>query len=81
MSSQTSLSQVRGAILAYLGMHPGAADTAQGIACWWLPESLGGDEDLVSRALDALVAEGLVHRHVNVDRHMIYSSAAKRRPR
>lgn len=79
MPSRTSLSQVREAILAYLQQHPGAADTAQGIACWWLPETLRGDEETVAKALETLMAEGHIHRHINVDRHMIYSSPAKRR--
>lgn len=73
MRKQPPLSLVSEAILAYLQRHPGAADTAQGIACWWLPEALRGDEILVARALDALLAEGRIRRHINADQHMIYS--------
>lgn len=80
MPSRTSLSQVREAILAYLQHHPGAADTAQGIASWWLPEPLRGDEECVAKALDALLAEGRIHRHVNVDRHMIYTGPDRKHP-
>lgn len=78
MPAQTSLSQVSEAILAYLHDHPGAADTAQGIACWWLPTSLRSDPEVVLKALDDLLAQGRIRRHINADQHTIYSSATGR---
>lgn len=72
MPRQAPLSQVSEAILAYLQQHPAAADTAQGIACWWLPASLGRNESLVEQALEALWAQGRLHRQVNTDRQVIY---------
>ncbi|MEW5771180.1 MAG: hypothetical protein AB1831_12560 [Pseudomonadota bacterium] len=71
------MEQVRQAVLAYLRCHPGAADTAEGIACWWLPESLDVDAETVIRALDALVAEGRLRCHANADRHMVYARPAR----
>lgn len=79
MSPQAPLSQISEAILAYLQQHPGAADTARGIACWWLPDPLGRDEALVAKALDALLEQGRLRRHINADRHVIYSGPAPRR--
>jgi hypothetical protein len=73
MPSQISLSQVSEAILAYLRHHPGAADTAEGIACWWLPASLQSDPEMVMQALEALLAQSRIRCHVNTDRHIIYS--------
>lgn len=47
----------------YLEEHPDAADTAEGISQWWLSEpgpTLSVSD--VQRALDALVARGVVGR-------------------
>ncbi|HNQ03131.1 MAG TPA: hypothetical protein PKH69_00820 [Thiobacillaceae bacterium] len=73
MSTQTSLPQIAAGILAYLQRHPNAADTARGIARWWLPAPLGQDVELVAHALDTLLQQGLLHRQVNADRQTIYS--------
>ena len=77
MPAQITQAKISAAILAYLQAHPGAADTAQGIACWWLPAELRGDVDLISRVLDDLAAQGLITRRSNADRHLLYSSATK----
>lgn len=81
MSSTTRVTRVREAILTYLRQHPEAADTEQGIACWWLPEGLRGDQASVALALEALVREGQVSRQVNRDHHALYSSPTRRPPR
>jgi hypothetical protein len=78
MSDAKPLSQVSQSILTYLQQHPDAADTADGIACWWLPEGLRGDVNLVAQALEDLLSTGRIRRVVNADRHMIYFAAKRR---
>ncbi len=77
MSTPDPLSQITAAILAHLRQHPHAADTARGIACWWLPEPLGRDVELVSRALDDLLQQGLLQRNINIDQQVIYAGRHK----
>jgi len=60
---ESGIERVAEVIQAYLAQHPAAADSAQGIAQWWLP-GLGVDvpPEAVDRALELLVARGLVVR-------------------
>ena len=60
-------------ILQYLKAHPDAGETAEGIAEWWLTEhDLNEAEILVEQALNHLVNQGLLERHVLVDGHILY---------
>ena len=67
------LTEVVDAILRYLASHPDAADTSDGIAKWWVPADRGADGDAVLSALARLEAQGLVHRRINADQHVLYS--------
>lgn len=67
------LTEVVDAILRYLASHPDAADTSEGIAKWWVPTERGVDTDAVRSALARLEAQGLVHRRINADKHVVYS--------
>ena len=67
------LTEVVDAILRYLASHPDAADTSEGIAKWWVPTERGVDTDAVRSALARLEAQGLVHRRINADHHVLYS--------
>ena len=58
-------------ILAYLRAHPQAADTARGIAEWWL-SGLVTNARLVNRALQMLAAEGQVASETNPDGNRIW---------
>lgn len=51
------------AILEHLRQHPLAADSAEGVARWWLkpPHDRARLED-VEQALEALVAQGVLRR-------------------
>lgn len=52
------LEQVVAAISTHFTAHPNAADTADGIAAWWLAGAV--PKPLVERALQWLVDEGVV---------------------
>jgi len=67
------LNEVVDAILRYLSSHPDAADTSEGIAKWWMPADHAADTDAVLSALARLEAQGLVHRRINADQHVLYS--------
>ncbi len=67
------LTEIVDAILRYLDSHPDAADTAEGIAKWWLPAGWCADVRSVQLALTRMEAQGLVHRRIHTDRHVLYS--------
>ena len=64
--------QLAEAIRRYLAAHPDAADSAQGIADWWLNEP--APVDAVLDALESLVREGLVERRVLTGGRVIYKA-------
>jgi Fe2+ or Zn2+ uptake regulation protein len=53
--------QLAAAILGYLSEFPNAAETPEGVTEWWLPrQEVRVQVEAVSRALEALVARGLL---------------------
>ncbi|MEQ1528375.1 MAG: hypothetical protein ABL925_03600 [Methylococcales bacterium] len=63
-------------ILTYLRNHSGAADTFEGIIEWWLPrQRYEQSKEKIQKALDTLVAQGLVKKVRLNDGTTIYSSA------
>ena len=58
-------------ILGYLRAHPQAADTARGIAEWWL-SGRAVDTGLVNRALRMLAVDGYVVSETNPDGNRIW---------
>src|SRR5580693_1998888 len=51
------------AVVSYLGEHPQAMDSPQGIAEWWgMPQSVNLDIDTLVGALEQLVDGGLLER-------------------
>jgi hypothetical protein len=57
------------AIVRYLAFHTDAADTARGIADWWIHESVGTTE----RALQKLLDRRIVRCHVIQDDKAVFS--------
>ena len=81
MLDETGESQERliDAIAAYLARSPAAADTARGIADWWM-SAMGLDvsADEVARALDELVRRGVVECTPVPGCDPVYRAAARR---
>jgi len=81
MEAQPELNEVVDAILRYLDRYPDAADTVDGICEWWLPIGWRVEAHRVEAALERLLAQGLVRRRENADRHVVYSSVTRRNAR
>jgi Fe2+ or Zn2+ uptake regulation protein len=76
VAREANVARVRNAILAYLEQHANAADTREGIIDWWLPvEQRAVDRAVVERALEMLVAEGLLVGTRLVDGTVLYRRA------
>jgi Fe2+ or Zn2+ uptake regulation protein len=61
VSSRDTDEQVANAILRYLEEAPHAMDTVEGVTEWWLMrQRVRDDVESVERALDALVARGVL---------------------
>ena len=59
----------------YISLHPTAADTADGIARWWLDGPEQPALSSVEAALESLVTRGVLSRSVLPDRRAIYARA------
>jgi hypothetical protein len=76
VSREANVARVRSAIVAYLERHANAADTREGIIDWWLPiEHRTFDRAVIERALEMLVAEGLLVGTRLVDGTVLYRRA------
>ena len=66
------------AIERYVAQHPAAADSAEGIAQWWLP-AMGVDASMneVTQALEALVDLGVLERSPLPGGQAIYRAASQ----
>ena len=66
------------AIERYVAQHPAAADSAAGIAQWWLP-SMGVDAsmDEVTEALEMLAESGVLKRTPLLGGQAIYRAASQ----
>jgi hypothetical protein len=76
VTREANIARVRSAIIAYLERHANAADTREGIIDWWLPiEQRAIDRAVIERALEMLVAEGLLVGTRLVDGTVLYGRA------
>jgi hypothetical protein len=69
-----SVAWLREKIVEHLSIHPGAADTINGIANWWL-EAEEVPLDAVEQAVLGLVDAGVMERRVTLDGTPIYGLA------
>ena len=61
-------------IEAYLDANPEAADSAEGIARWWLPPALAEESPaMVEDALERLVTAGVILRRPMPDGRVLYA--------
>lgn len=66
------LERVVEAIARYLDKHPGAADSEEGIAKWWLPTlDVEASIEEVHAALEVLIRAGLVELVRTADKPLI----------
>lgn len=74
-----NLSRVTRAIEHYFACHPEAADSAEGIARWWLAdEGVEASQDEVEAALSDLVQRGRVTARRMPDGRLIYAWALRK---
>jgi hypothetical protein len=71
-----TVSEVADQIRRYLAAHPNASDAVEGVQSWWLPHGIPGVT--VQRALDLLVADGVVHKRQLPDGNLIYAARPAR---
>ena len=68
-------------ILTYLRAHKDAADTLDGIIAWWLPrQRYEQSKEQIQKALDDLLAQGLIRRDLLSDGTAIFSKADRKKP-
>ena len=67
----------RAEVLRYISRHPGAADTAEGIERWWLPDGIAAHRAAeLEAALERLVRDGVLARRRLPDGRVLYAAAA-----
>lgn len=79
MTEDSGIERVAEVVEAYLAQHPAAADSAEGIAQWWLP-GMGIDVpvETVGEALELLVRRGAVSRTAVSGGPAVYRAASAR---
>jgi hypothetical protein len=78
-TEESRIAQLKDEILKYLGAHPQAADTVEGIASWWLLRQRYQEEiQKVQQALDDLVERGLVTKTTLADGTTLYKHLGQR---
>jgi hypothetical protein len=76
--TKEELPEVRQEILDYLAKHPGATDSLQGVATWWLKgHRSSGELKELMMALQALTKEGRITRTKLADGLVSYKLAKK----
>lgn len=75
-TEELRIAELKDEILKYLRAHPKAADTAEGIASWWLPrQPYEVDFQRVQQALDELAERGLVAKTTVADGTILYKAS------
>lgn len=82
MPSDNTPPDPRQEIIDYLHAHPSAADTVDGIIQWWLVrQRYETAQDVIQKALDDLVEQGILDCIDTGDDKKIFLSAAHPNPR
>ena len=82
MASDNRSPDPRQEIIEYLRAHPSAADTVDGIIQWWLiRQRYETARDVIQRALDDLVEQGIIDYINTGNDKKIFLSAAHPNPR
>jgi len=76
-SHTSDIECARSRIEAYLVAHPLAADTAVGVARWWIGPSCDLSLETVEAVLVLLVEEGLLVRVINPDGGVVFAAARR----
>jgi hypothetical protein len=64
----------------YIALHPGAADTADGIQRWWLSRQLADESAaMLAEALVCLTDRGVIARTTLPDGRTLYAAPRRRR--
>jgi Fe2+ or Zn2+ uptake regulation protein len=74
---ESDITRLEAQILQYLDAHPHAADTAEGIAVWWLKSDPRTRLSRVQKALENLVQNNNVTRRKSPDGHILYSKGVE----
>jgi hypothetical protein len=78
--SDDDITEIARRIERYLESHPNAADSAEGILRWWLARQQYEESiSKVERALELLLHDGTVRKHVLIDGQVLYVGS-KRAP-
>jgi hypothetical protein len=78
MGDPMDVEQIARHIRAYLGDHPNASDSLDGVARWWIGAGpFTARADAVQQALDQLVSGGFVSRRVLADGTVLYAGAKR----
>ncbi len=76
--NEAAVQAIAGDVQRYLALHPDAADSIEGIHRWWLSRELSRESaETVERALEMLIADGLLMRRRLPDGHAVYAADAR----
>lgn len=64
---------IAASLLDYVAVHPGAADSIEGIRSWWLPSHIAARAVGVEAALERLVQAGELTRRQLPDGGVLYA--------
>ena len=79
MDEDSAIRRLAQEISSYLDEHPDAVDSADGILRWWLPRRrIDATAEHVERALELLIADGIVERRRLPDGRSVFARAHPR---
>ncbi len=74
----SEVERIARAIEDYLAGHPDGVDTAEGVACWWLPAmGVVASVETTELALMLLIGQGVACRQRSANGHVLYSRCGR----